>query len=697
MIECPYSGHGAAEWPSAICDVVPMAVMQVMVWSYEAGGNGRMLGKKRKSRKKQMIALSLALLCIGGCGKGDAVVYDKNQCLADTDDMGQILFSKEESPDVQVNLAQPEGMPLLKKISQFTIGTGNHANIQNNARYLADLKAPSMRYPLSIWGRNYSENLIKGGVNYAYETVGDIFLGNGVPVMYWHLAEVECAYNFEYEGNGDVRYNPPVLSTYAQSWEIAAKYIREELGYRAYYEVLNECDHNGWYNGTWQEYVDTYIAAAKGIRKGDPYAEVGGLSSGSINRMGQERLDYFLNTVEREEAPLDFAAYHDYFQGYRLDTEILAEALDSRDYFSQTQMHLNEFNVYWPSEVYTTKTGADNFLRTAAAVPLIFDALEYFSEHPEITMVHWGTFSDDSEDLDLFTAEGEPTASYYALKTYQNMPVDRVHAQSDRKTIKVMASADGKEAGIVLWNSGEETEEINLLLEGIPSSGGMLEVYRIDSEHASVWECGSAEYMPLESYGNVTGEAVTWRGSIPAAGTVYIRWYASGVEEKAWPAWPEDLGQVVRKDYYYADRSKNTYAEIDENTGIVYLGMGDNEEGMGRCGVVLRNGAEKVKGKISVTGCQRETDQGAIGIRIDYGTGEALYTSSVYMVLGGTEPDDDTYPWGTGVKPDKVIREKGNTFTLPVAKYAPDNWNGEYVLSFEILDMGAGAAVKIEF
>lgn len=652
----------------------------------------------RKNKKGQIFFLMFLILCLCGCGKDAAARYDENECLGDEDDMGQIEFAREETPDVRVDLARPEGLPLLKKISQFTIGTGNHANIQDNARYLAGLKAPTMRYPLSIWGRNYSENLIRGGVNYAYETVGDIFLGNGVPVMYWYLAEVECAYNFEYGGSGDVRYNPPVLSTYADAWETAARYIREELGYRAYYEVLNECDHNGWYNGTWQEYTDIYVAASKGVRRGDPYAEVGGLSSGGVSRLlGQAKLDYFLDTVEYEEAPIDFVSYHDYFQVYEHDTEMLAAALDRSDYFNQTQMHMNEFNVYWPEDVYSTKTGEDNLLKTAAVVPLIFDALEYYSRHPEVTMVHWGTFSDDSEDLDLFTTEGEPMASYYALKTYQNMPVERVHAESGRETVKVMASAGENEAGVVLWNSGESQEEISVLLEGIPSDGGILEVYRIDSGHASVWECGSPEYVPLESYGNVTGGQATWRGSIPAAGTVYIRWYMEEAGEESWPAWPGSLGQVVRKNYYYEDRSKNTYAEVDENTGIAWLGMGDNEQGTGRCAVVLRDGEKKAEGKITVTGCRRDAEAGTIGVRVDYGTGETVYTSSVYLLLGGTEPAGEEYPWGTGRKPDQVIREDGDTFTLPLAKYAPDNWNGEYILSFEILDMGAGAAVKIEF
>lgn len=657
------------------------------------------------NKKKRAIAILCILLIVGGCNKtpkpkeepGVNAQYDKNECLMDNDDAGQIEFLREESPDVRVTMSCPEGLPLLKKISQFTVGTDKMTSVAAKARYLDALYAPTMRYPLSIWGRDYSEKLVKYWVKYAYDTVGDIFARNGTPVMYWHLAEVESAYNYAYAGSntGDVAYYPPVLPDYAEAWREAAKYIREELGHRAYYEVLNECDHDAWYKGTWQEYVDTYVATSKGVREGDPYAEIGGLSSGGLSRLlGQEGLALFLDTVEREGAPLDFASYHDYFQLYRTDTEMLAAALDRSDYFNQTQMHLNEFNVYWPEDVYSEIKTEARFLETSAAVPLIFDALEYFSQHPEITMVHWGCFSDNSEGLDLFSDEGEPLASYYALKTYQNMPVERVHAESIRDSIRVLASANEKEAGVLLWNQGGSQEEISLLLEGIPSAGGKLEIFRIDSAHASVGEAGTAEYEPLESYGNVSADDVTWRGSIPSNGTVYIRWHTEDSELKAWP---ESLGTVVRKNYYYKDRSRNTYAEVDENTGTIYMGMGDYEEGIGRCGVVLRDGKETVKGKISVNGCQRETGYGSIGIRIDYGTGKNVYTSSAYVLLGGVEPENEDYPWGTGEKPGKILRETGDTFTLPIAELAPADWSGEYILSFEILDMGAGAGVKLEF
>ncbi len=646
------------------------------------------------------------LLLVCGCGAdtrpgkeepNEHTQYQENECLTDNDSDGQVEFVREDAPDVQVNLAQPEGLPLLKKISQFTVGTDQMTKVAANARYLDALHAPSMRYPLSIWGADDSEKLVKYWVKYAYDTVGDIFSDHGTPVMYWHLAEVESAYNYDYAGVGgkDVAYYPPVVSTYAKVWKTAAEYVRE-LGHRAYYEVLNECDHDAWYKGTWQEYVDIYVAVSRALREGDPYAEVGGLSSGGLNSLlGQEGLELFLRNVEEQEAPLDFASYHDYFQMYQEDTKMLAEALGQSDYFNQTQMHLNEFNVYWPEDVYSETKAGDNFLETAAAVPLIFEALEYFSRHPEITMVHWGCFSDNAEGLDLFNEEGEPLASYYALKTYQNMPVGRVYARSVRDNIRVLASADEEEGGVLLWNVGESQEEISLLLEGIPSAGGMLEISRIDSAHASPGEGSSAEYDPLETYGNVAKAPVSWRGIVPAKGSVYIRWHeADGGEEAKESA---SLGEVVRKNYYYEDRSKNTYAEFDENTGVVYMGMGDNKEGVGRCGVVLKNGQANVKGRLTVTGCQRETDCGTIGIRIDYGTGNAVYTSSAYILLAGVEPEGGTFPWGTGEKPGKVIRESGETFTLPIAELAPDDWNGEYVLSFEIMDMGVNAAVKIEF
>lgn len=678
----------------------------------------------KKNRLLSLLCICLQCICLltGGCGKekepmteesermqsgsiieetepAAVLKYAENECLKDEDGGGQIEFSRTDAADVRINLGQPEGLPLLKKLSQFTVGTDKLTNVASNAKYLRDLHAPTMRYPLSIWGTDYSDKLVKYWVQEAYNNVGNIFANNGTPVMYWHLAGVESAYNYAYAGNNteDAAFYPPVIPTYAQAWKTAAQYIRES-GHRAYYEVLNECDHDAWYKGTWQEYVDIYTAVSKAVREGDPYAEVGGLSSGGLSRLlGQENLDLFLNSVEKEGAPLDFASYHDYFQVYQTDTKMLADALDKSDYFKQTQMHLNEFNVYWPDDVYSDVKSGDDLLKTSGAVPLIFDALEYFSRHPEITMVHWGCFSDISEGLDLFTDEGEPLASYYALKTYQNMPVERVHAESGRDTVRVMASANAKEGGIVLWNSGDNQEEVTLSAEGIPSAGGMLEVYRIDRENASPGEGGTAEYEPLEAYGNLTNDAFTWKGAIPSGGTVYIRWIQAEGASQEKDSDASQLGEVIRKHYYYEDRSKNTYSEFDENTHTLYMGMGDQSEGMARCGVVFRNGKDVLKGRITADGCQRDAARGTIGMRIDYSAGINEYAQSVYVLFGGMEPEYDGYPWGTGENPEQILREEGTEFSIPIAKLAPDDWNGEYVLSFEIMDREAGGTVKLEF
>ena len=154
--------------------------------------------------KKSLLILGCAILLFSGCGQTPKSPYEENECIVDLDDMGQIEFIKLETTDINVNFAQPDGLPLIKKISQFTIGSGDRTDMTANSEYLDALNAPTMRYPLSMWGTEYSEKFVKTNVDIAYDNA-KIFTENGTPVMYWHIAEVQPAYDYEY-GDGNPRY-----------------------------------------------------------------------------------------------------------------------------------------------------------------------------------------------------------------------------------------------------------------------------------------------------------------------------------------------------------------------------------------------------------------------------------------------------------------------------------------------------------
>lgn len=58
------------------------------------------------------------------------------------------------------------------------------------------------------------------------------------------------------------------------------------------YELWNEPDFgNNYFDGTWEDYIDTYIAGASGIRAADPDAFIQGMSASWIHKIVAEKED----------------------------------------------------------------------------------------------------------------------------------------------------------------------------------------------------------------------------------------------------------------------------------------------------------------------------------------------------------------------------------------------------------------------
>ena len=648
---------------------------------------------------KNKICLFLALLLsaclLAGCAKEPVV--EKNQLIRNEDTSMQVGFEASADRTVAVALGQYEGLPLFKKLSMFTIGTDKLSTVNRDARYLGDLRTPTMRYPMSLWTEEDDEKMYEFWAAESYENAGDIFLKNGVQAMYWHIAEVPAAYNYDYpnrDPNRDVRYYPPKTDVYARAWGAVAKKVRE-MGERAYFEVLNECDHNGWWYGTWDDYIDVYNATAKGIRAGDPDAEVGGLSAGGITRtLGVDKLRDFLTSVEENATPIDFVSYHDYFQVYRTDTELLAQELEKSEYFNSTQMHLNEFNVYWRDDFWTSEK-TDTFMYTPKMLPLMFDAFDWLSNAPYVTMAHWGCFTDVGEGFGLFTAEGEPLPSYYAVKIYQNMPVDRVKSTSSDGEVKIIASREDGRAGIVVYNTGTADKQVRLGIDGNDIAGGKLQAYRLDADNANVWENEqSRPFTPVVEYANVQADALTVSFDLPVNGAVYLE-LANAEGGELYRTMENDPFTLIRKDFYYEDRLQKTYSEYDDFSAIDYVGMGDNELGVARNSLTLENVADVLQIEVRCKGTpQAESERARLGMRVDYRSREGEYTKSVmYVHEAFADFRFDSFPYGTGRAPDEVIAFT-DTVTAQIRAKAPADWDGRIILTFEAVDAGKGTEAK---
>lgn len=650
-----------------------------------------------KNKLCLLLASVVSLSCLVGCGGETA--EEKNKLVFNEDVNLSVEFSPSSQGNATVDLEKYSGLPLFKKLSLFTIGTDKLSTINRDAsKYLKDLRSPTMRYPMSLWTQEDDTKMYEYWAMENYDSSASIFERNGVPTMYWHTAEVASAYNYSYPGrdpNKDVRYYPPIPEIYARAWGDVARKVRAE-GKRAYYEVLNECDHNGWWYGTWDDYIEVYNATAKGIREGDPDAEVGGLSSGGISRtLGVNKLRDFLTSVEENQTPIDFVSYHDYFDVYKGDTDILVEELEKSEYFNSTQMHLNEFNVYWREDFWQEEK-SDTFLYTTQMLPKMFNAFEWLSETPCVTMAHWATFTDVGTGFGLFTEKGEPLPSYYALKLYQNMPIDSIAHTSEDEEVKIMASRDATRAGILVYNTGSETKSVSLDIKNNHIANGELNAYRIDYDNASIWENkNSAPFGSVTNYRNIDADTVNVSFELPVNGVVYLELAGKDTTAELYRTAKNEIGTLIRKDYYYDDRTKNTYSEYDDFSAIDYVGMGDNDLGIARNALTLENPADewnvdvKYKGELTA-----ESQRARVGVRIDYRSDSGEYVKSVMYVQENFENFTfDSFPYGTKKAPDQVFLFN-DTINMQIKANAPEDWDGRILVTFEAIDAGKGSEAK---
>lgn len=642
----------------------------------------------------------LSLACFTGCEEEVKKEKEvKNECVFNEDSNLEVEFSPSSHGNATVDLSEYKGLPLFKKLSLFTIGTDKLSTVNRDAsKYLKDLRSPTMRYPMSLWTQEDDTKMYEYWAMKNYDGAGGVFERNGVPAMYWHTAEVASAYNNAYPGrdpNKDVRYYPPVPEIYARAWRDVAKKVRKE-GKRAYYEVLNECDHNGWWYGTWDDYIEVYNATAKGIREGDPDAEVGGLSAGGISRtLGVDQLRDFLSSVEENQTPIDFVSYHDYFDVYKGDTVILAEELDHSNYFKSAQMHLNEFNVHW-REDFWQENKTDTFLYTTKVLPKMFDAFEWLSETTCVTMAHWATFTDVGTGFGLFTEKGEPLPSYYALKLYQNMPIDQVSHASEDKEVKIISSRDDTSAGILVYNTGESKKNVSLDIESNHTVNGEFNAYRIDYDNANIWENkGSKPFTSLVNYRNIDADTIKVDFELPVNGVVYLELIGKDTTAELYRTAKNDIGTLIRKDYYYDDRMKNTYAEYDDFSAIDYVGMGDNDLGIARNALSLENVADEWNVDVKFKGGLRaESQRARVGVRIDYRDDTGKYVKSVmYLQEDFEDWTFDSFPYGTKQAPNKIVKFS-DTVNMQIKANAPAGWDGRVLITFEMIDAGKGSEAK---
>ena len=475
------------------------------------------------------------------------------------------------------------------------------------------------------------------------------------------------------------------------------------------HEIWNEPDYyitdpqkdGVFFLGTWQDYIDLYIAGAEGVRSSDEDALIGGVSAAWIHNL-YENGDYaeFLNQVKASGAPLDYVSWHFYGSngGMEMLEKYIAAAragLEADSGFSTVQQHLNEFNVYLDTSVTTDYT----------MVRRVLSAYNQLLAATDVTRVMW-TSAFDRDLGDTFAIINPTTderyAAYYTMWMYARLPYTPVKVENSAKGVEVMASVSDTRAALIAYDSELTESEVTFDLSGLAADAGIYDmtVYVLDENNTSQNYYSDTPYI-LESFENVDVSQLLYTATVPEKGCVYIEINLRGSEKDAHEKLSGLYGHVARVDYWYPQRTDNgAYADIHLKSMTAVIGSGSAGDELGAACAATLDGmtATALKFNARIYGApQKRSDSSMFGVTVCYHT-ESGYEKTLYCYFDGIDGSVHV-PLGTGRKYDETIEldTDDGKYEIPLASYAPDGWDGRIMLGVIVNDVGRECSAVFEF
>ncbi len=682
--------------------------------------------KKRKMILSMLMGACFAISGVSCADNGDSGVG--KVISFDTEKATVFDFSKKDGTKAQY----------IKKFDQFattwgfvgdTPGSVRRTSI-NTIPAAAELKAENLRFDLFMGytGLGYkiaSTSELNGSTDAEYEqcmqVIKELVANDITPQL---VLFANPAYSQPY---GDWK-SVPIGEKYQEVCRNMSTYFKEKGIKIGAYEIWNEPDlGNAYFSGNFQDYIDTYVWGAKGVKEGNSDAFVQALSASWIYLMCQTvesgytttQFERFIERAAAENILPDSISWHFYGRDGKLE-DIKGLGGDGENFsvyrngiltalhelqngtstrtdaqyaeLCTLQQTLNEFNVYQPL--------VDASYKTTTIVPGMFDAMETLLAASDITRVNWATFLSEQTNglgcnlIDTYSLQRYP--AYHACWAYAHLPVDRIEQPTLENGLKTMASADDGRAGLLVYNPTENSQKTKIALQNLPFEKGDVTVYLIDNDYMT----NSTYNNPyiVEEYKNTDLENLAAELEIASDSAYYIE--VNGAESQSDTDVQNSLrNHIVRKDYYYPNRGDNTpYSEVHNNSMTAHLSMNNNATGATAVSLVLDDMKEvaSLALQYELWGNYTASEDATLGIKIDYET-DAGYTTSVYHALNGFSKDI-VLPFGAkDVATNQVVFGETNEKTAQIAltEYAPNGWTGRITISYVMANAGAGATAKM--
>jgi hypothetical protein len=507
------------------------------------------------------------------------------------------------------------------------------------------------------------------------------------------------------------RAPPTDLKRYSDAMSRLASLYAKEGSF--VWEIMNEPDLNHFLDTEDRagEYIKIFKSVAPAIKARNPDVLIGApdFSDGAKDSFYDQFIDSFL--AERKanpNLPLDYFVYHSYREADSAAAKLVAMRNHVKDHFNTVPFMITEYENYRPDSGYVTKQIRE---RSKGAVKFL-NHVRMLSENTDVATVSWNRYmtcmplARRSNPGGFLNYEGVKRAIYNAYKVYGWMPVDRnaLAIAPASAGIYAMASSDSSNAGVLLWNDSEMDRKVSIQVSSLPpaiAKNGRLRLYRIDKTHASAGD-GAPEELAVESAEPVSANNKSLSLSLPTAGIIYLQFddqsgrslhgrHVLGstkfVRSWSWCPRVNEHGRYV---------SLGDYGTFDPQVWTLRVGT-NSPLGSGIAGVTM----DQAPGKLRVSFTTKDltaTQQGFVGLRIDYWQDGAYAKSVVLHGENSAGLQKESLPWGKGGVGDIVRKQRaiggGKDFIVDIDASAPEGWEGSgrrCIVSAVMQQTGPGA------
>jgi len=246
-----------------------------------------------------------------------------------------------------------------------------------------------------------------------------------------------------------------------------------------YWEIWNEAEIEGskQWAGTYEQFTDFFITAAKRIKSQCPDIMIGGPAFAGVT---EKKVASFLARLREKSCPLDFLSWHLYAQR---PTELCAKAQMVRELldeygFPKAENHLNEWNLVpfgrdWKKMRSDPRVAKQFFEHMHGPAGGVFTstALVAFQDAP-LDMTNY--YSAGNLRFSMFDSSGVPHKPFYAFRAFKLLldesPMRVEVAGSDPdKSLAVLSgvSDDGRSINLLLNNFSSDNPDWSIRVEGL--------------------------------------------------------------------------------------------------------------------------------------------------------------------------------------------------------------------------------------